>query len=419
MTDVITTQDAQYAFDIVKAICTEVGPGIPASPQERERAYMIKKELEAHLGTENVVVEEFTLAPDGFLTPYPGVVCMSLAVLLNISMEYTTGIVPWITAIAALVFSIITPTLFILQFVLCREVIDPLLPKKRSLNVIGTLRKPGTGEVKRLLILSGHHDSAPENTWLRLTGYGFFFLSATFFIGSITLVGMCLIQLVGLVIGSETVIHFGTLGWVLLVYPIVPSIIYALFFTRGRKNGGNVPGAVDNLSACGVTVAMCRFLVKNPSFIPDNTEIRFISFGSEEAGARGSKRYVERHLDALKRPDARLLNYEMIAYPEIAIITSDVGGVKHCAEMVKGVISAAERAGVPYKVARAANIGGATDAGPFSQAGLKATTLIPFKTPQQLVAFYHQDRDTPEFLTIEPLLNVLKITFEWIQNGGK
>jgi len=298
-------------------------------------------------------------------------------------------------------------------------VIDPLLPQKGSLNVIGTLRKPGTREVKRLLILSGHHDSAPENTWLRLTGYGFFFLSATFFIGLITLVGMCLIQLVGLVIGSETVIHFGTLGWVLLVYPIVPSIIYALFFTRGRKNGGNVPGAVDNLSACGVTVAMCRFLVKNPSFIPDNTEIRFISFGSEEAGARGSKRYVERHLDELKRPDARLLNYEMIAYPEIAIITSDVGGVKHCAEMVKGVISAAERAGVPYKVARAANIGGATDAGPFSQAGLKATTLIPFKTPQQLVAFYHQDRDTPEVLSIEALLNVLKLTFEWIRNDGE
>jgi hypothetical protein len=30
------------------------------------------------------------------------------------------------------------------------------------------------------------------------------------------------------------------------------------------------------------------------------------------------------------------------------------------------------------------------------------------------VAFYHQKRDGPEVLTLEPLLNVLKVAFEWI-----
>jgi hypothetical protein len=35
--------------------------------------------------------------------------------------------------------------------------------------------------------------------------------------------------------------------------------------------------------------------------------------------------------------------------------------------------------------------------------------------PQQIVAFYHQKRDGPEILTIEPLLNVLKLTFEWVR----
>jgi hypothetical protein len=38
---------------------------------------------------------------------------------------------------------------------------------------------------------------------------------------------------------------------------------------------------------------------------------------------------------------------------------------------------------------------------------------------QQMVAFYHQKWDTPEILTIEPLLNVLKLTFEWVSNGGE
>jgi len=180
-----------------------------------------------------------------------------------------------------------------------------------------------------------------------------------------------------------------------------------------------VPGAVDNLSASALAVAMCRFLVKNPSYIPEDTEIRFVSFGSEEAGLRGSRRYVERHLEELKRLEARLLNFETVAHPEIAILTSDVRGVKNSLEMVKSVSEAAKRAGVPYKVTSYPAGGGASDAGPFSQAGLKATTLLPFKMPQQIVAFYHQKRDRPEILTMEPLFNVLKLTFEWVHHGGE
>ena len=418
MSEIITDNDAQYALDLVRRICEEVGPGLPGSPQERERAEIIKKELEAHLGAENVAIEEFTLAPDASLSPFPGVLFMILAVLLNISMGRFTGVWPWVTSIAALVFSILAPLLFTLELILGFELIDPLFPKKRSINVIGSLRKPGTQNVKRLLILSGHHDSAPENTWLRFLGYGFFFLSTTYFIGLITMLVMSIIQLTGLIIGNADIVRIGTLGWVLLVYPIVPSIIYVAFAIRGKKNGGVVPGAMDNLSACALAVAMCRFLVQNPAYIPDDTEIQFITFGSEEVGLRGSRRYVERHLDELKRLDVRALNYEMVAHPVIAILTSDVNGtVKNSPEMVKSLVAAAERAGVPYRV-QPAFIGIATDAGPFCWANLKAATLIPYKFPQQWVAYYHQKWDRPEILTIEPLLNVLKLTFEWMRNGA-
>ncbi len=419
MANGITTQDAEYALELVKKICAEVGPGLPASPQERQRAEMIKTELEAHLGAGNVVTEEFTLAPDAFLSTAPGALCMLLAVLLNILAGHFTGISPWIPSIAALVFAILAPSMLVLEFLLSLEVFDPLFPKKKSQNVIGSLRKPELGQVKRLLIVSGHHDSAPENTWLRYTGIGFYILSATYFIGLVTLLVMCLIQLIGLILGNPAIVAFGTLGWVLLVFPIVPAIVFVLFLNRGRKNGGIVPGAADNLSACAVSVAMCRFLVENPDFIPEGTEIRFISFGSEEAGLRGSRRYVARHLEELKRLDARVLNYEVIAYPVISILTSDVNGtLKNSPEMVKSVVAAAERSEVPYKIG-AATIGAGGDSAPFSRAGLKALTLLPFKLPQQQFTFYHQDRDTPEVLSIEPLLNTLKLTFEWIRNNGE
>jgi hypothetical protein len=418
--EMITNNDAQYACDIVKTICTEVGPGMPGTSQERERAAILKRELDSHLGAGNAAFEEFTVAPWAFVGAYPiSAALMLLAALLNISTGGLAGPVARVAAIGALAFSILAPLQFILEFVLGLELVDPFFRKKTSVNVIGTLRSPGTGDVRRLLVLSGHHDSAPENTWLHYTGYGFLLLTATFYIALVTLLLMSAIQLTGLIAGKAGLVRSGTLRWPMLAFPIVPAIIYALFFNMGRKGGGTVPGAVDNLAASALTVALCRFLVHNPSYIPEGTEIRFISFGSEEAGLRGSRCYVQRHLDELKRLDARLLNIEMVGHPEIAILTSDVNGtVKHSPDMVASVVAAAERAGVPHKV-QPATFGVGTDAAPFSQAGLKATVLIPFKVPQQMVAFYHQYRDGPEAMNIEPLSNVLKLAFEWVSCGGQ
>ena len=441
MPEILTSADAQYALDLVKAVCEQVGSGLPGTAQERGRAEVFRKELQTHLGSENVAVENFTFAPDGFLSPLPGIFLV-LAVLLNISMGRIPGVSPWITSIFALIFSILAPLVFILQFLLGLEVLDPLLPKRTSQNVIGTLCKPGTEKVKRLLILGGHHDSAPENTWLRglhalhrwimqrgpqdaaredrwyrTLGIGFYCFSGIFFIGFATVLVLNAIQLAGVLAGDAAAVRSGTLGWALLIFPILPAVIYGLFTLRGTKNGGNVPGAADNLSASALTVAMCRFLVENPAYIPEDTEIRFISFGCEEAGLRGSRRYVTRHLGELEKLDARLLNFETVAHPEIIILTSDANGtVQNSAEMVKSVIAAARRAGVPFK-AQAASLGEGSDAAPFSRAGLLAATLLPFQVPQQLIGFYHQKWDTPEVLTIEPLMNVLKLTLEWIRGG--
>jgi hypothetical protein len=420
MPEILANNDAHYAYDIVQTICTEVGPGSPGTPQERERAAIIKKELESHLGAGNVVVEEFTVAPGAFLGAQRlSALFMLIAALLNTSTGRFTGVSPWVTAMAAVAFSILSVLTYLLEFIFGFELVDPFFKKKQSVNVIGSLRKPGTKNVKRLLILSGHHDSALENTWLRYLGYGFLILSAVFFIGIITALAMSIIQLAGVITGNAGTVRIGTMGWAVLACLIVPSMIYALFFNMGGKDGGTVPGAVDNLAASALAVAMCRFLVENSSYLPDDTEIRFVSFGCEEAGLRGSRRYVERHLDELKHLDLRLLNFEMVAHPNITVLSSDVNGtVKHSPEMVKSAVAAAERAGVPYKV-QSAYLGIGTDAGPFSRAGLKATSLLPFKVPQQMVAFYHQKWDGPEVLTIEPLFNVLKLAFEWIRNGGE
>ncbi len=421
MPSAITEHDARYAYNVVEKICTEVGPGLPGSPQEHARAKIIQQEMESSLSTGNVTTEAFTMAPKALLEWLPvGAILILISALLNISIHRFGGFFPWISTSVALVLSVLTNLAGVLEFVFYYEFVEPVFSKKESVNVIGSLRKPGTDKIKRLLILGGHHDSAMEMTWLRFLGYGYYIVVFTLFTGFATMMVFSIMQFAGLVTAHAGLVRIGTIGLIPLAYPVIPSIVFALFFNRGKQGGGVVPGATDNLSASALAVSLCRFLKDNPSYIPDDTEIRFISFGSEEAGLRGSRKYVERHLDELKRLDARLLNFETVAYPEITILTSDVNGtVKHSSDMIKGVAAAAQRAGVPHTVKPFPFGGGGTDAGPFSQAGLKALTILPFKVPQQMVAFYHQRWDTPDKLSIEPLLNVLKLALEWVRSGGE
>jgi hypothetical protein len=404
MTAAIGERDARYAHDLVTRICRDVGPGLPASPEERRRAAILEQELALHLGARNVAVEEFRVAPGAFTASVPIAGLLTLAAAILSAITGRAGVAPWITAAGAVACASAALLVLTLEFVYSFELIDPLFRMRRSVNVVGTLRHPETRTVRRLLLISGHHDSAPENTWLRLLGFAGLIIQAAIPIGLLTMLGIAVAQLAG---GGA----LGTIGWLLLAFPVAPAIIVAVFFTRGRRGGGKVPGAVDNLAASAITVALCRYLVEHPDEIPRDTEIRFISFGSEEAGTRGSRRYVARHRDELARLGARLLNVEMVADPVITIFTSDMNrSVKHAPEMVRSAVAAAEAAHVPYRVAPAGP-GVGTDAGPFSRAGLDAVTLFPFRAPEQLVAFYHQASDRPEVLGIAPIANVLGLAF--------
>ena len=38
MAETVGLADAEYALNLVRKICAEVGPGLPGTPQERQRA---------------------------------------------------------------------------------------------------------------------------------------------------------------------------------------------------------------------------------------------------------------------------------------------------------------------------------------------------------------------------------------------
>lgn len=416
----VTQADAQYVYDVIKRICLEVGPGIACSPQERARATIIEQELAKTVGAGNVHVEEFTCAPHAFLGWFKGGSLLgALALGLHFYATTLTGLAALLVSLLAFVVGSLILVIATVEFVYCRELIDFLLPQRKSLNVVATIKPRGNGEPKKLLLFAGHHDSAYQFTWARYLKYGYYATVAILLWGVVAISTRTGLYFLGLALGLPGWVSVGAIGPLSLAMPIVPSLLLAFFFLGTGKGGGQVPGAADNLSGCMLSVAVGRILLRHPELIPADTEIRLLSFGSEEAGMRGARRYVERHLEELKAKDAMLFNIETVADTTVNIMASDSNGMcKNSPVMVQSVVDAAKQAGVKYRV-RPMPFGAAgSDAYPFSEAGLKAVCVLPLRYPQQIIQFYHQPSDNYDLydtLTLEPFLVTLRLAVQWVR----
>lgn len=411
----VKKEDAQYAHDTVKRIIDEAGPGAPCTAQERARAEIIKEEMEGITGKGNVDIEEFTCAPGamfGWLKIGVGLAIISLA--LHFMSFKTTGSTAVALSVASFLFSLLIVVMGVFEFMLMREFVDPILPKKKSQNVVGKIKSQG--ETKRIVVFSGHHDSAIQFTWARYLKLGYYLAVAIIFWAILSLSVRTGLYAAGLIVKSHALTSFGEIGWRTLAIPIIPYMIFSFFFVGSRKNGGKVPGAADNLSGCCLTLTIGRILKDNPGLIPENTEVRLITFGSEEAGMRGSNRYVERHLNELKEKDTTVFNIDTVNHEVMYILKSDCNGfLKYKPELVGSVATAARNADVPYKVLNFPFGAGGTDANRFNKRGIKAVTLMPCDFPIRTIKWYHQSTDNMDVISIEPFMNLLKVATEWLK----
>ncbi|MFX0004921.1 MAG: hypothetical protein ACFE9J_15760, partial [Candidatus Hermodarchaeota archaeon] len=167
----ISTKDSDYMYDIVQKIIDECGPRMPCSPQEAKAAELIKKELE-HTCDE-VIIEKFTCHPRaalGWIRIALILVISSFCLFFLIQMFLYSN---WM-----FIFSILASFLTFLavliaweEFFSYKEFVDPIFKKKESQNVIGKIKPDG--EIKKILIFSGHHDSALQFNLLRYLKYGY------------------------------------------------------------------------------------------------------------------------------------------------------------------------------------------------------------------------------------------------------
>jgi hypothetical protein len=419
MTIEIPPEDGEYMYNFINRIITEIGPRIPCSTAEAQAAEVIKSELEKTC--DEVTIEPFTCNPRGFL----GWIRIDILLILGSFCSYFF-LVPVNAFWGSLLALILNITAFIIlwfEFFNYDEFIDPLFKEKPSQNVVGTLKPKG--EVKKILIFSGHHDSALQFNLLRYLKYGYFV---------VLFLGLAVLVLWFICSGANFIFTALDLGfrsyfdrWALILIIIAsPALVALFFFVSGDKRANTVPGAVDNLSAVSVVLGLGRYLQKHKDLIPPSTEVRLISFGCEEAGLRGAYRYVAAHLDELKEYDAVDVNMDgIMTTKKVMIIANEpTTRTRHSKEVADKLMQAASEINIPAEVfgggimAIAAIFSGGTDATAFSKSKIKTSTLASMEL-SKFPKFYHQPSDTLDMIEKGSLEMALKVLISYLRNECK
>jgi len=205
----------------------------------------------------------------------------------------------------------------------------------------------------------------------------------------------------------------------------LPAFIGLFCFVSFGEKANKVPGAVDNLSAVAIVLAIGKILKQNKEIVPANTEIRLISFGCEEAGLRGAFRYVDKHFNELKKIEVECINVDAIQSKDnISIIDFEPSTrTKHSEIVVEKIRNAAKSSQIKVKASALGGsnsfekifgqITGGTDATAFSKAGIKAANISAMDL-KKMLKFYHQPTDTLDKIEKESLERVLKICIAYI-----
>ncbi len=388
-----------YMYNLIKQAIDEVGPRPACSEEEKRLGRLLVREWTP---TCNVVTaESFICSPRAYLGH----------LRLSVFSYFVAVILYWFYppvsfALAALSFAI---PLFELRGY--REVVDFLFARKRGENIIGVIQP--RGEVKQRVIVSAHQDSANEFYLLYRLGSAAILLMAIAFVGVLLILGGSLARTVAYFTGSADATVYMVIGIVAIA--LTPAVGMILFFYTNRS----VPGAMDDMAGLAVVTGLGRYLgeaEKTGEFFPQRTEVVLLATSSEEAGMRGAKRYVEKHLKELKETPTYGLFLDCI-YDEKLLTVIDrepFAGAWHDPELVKLAQEAAAKHGWPIRTSQLRV--GFTDAAAFSLNGLPAVCLMCADIPRlQLLPNYHTRNDVCEQVHPQSLSVSLQMAIDLIE----
>jgi hypothetical protein len=334
---------------------------------------------------DEVISEDFKCRPKAFLD----------FIKITFLVVIIAGGLFWFLPIASVFIYIYGLSIFFFEFMNLNEYIDFLFPEGTGTNIIGKL-KTESGNSKKIVLVSGHHDSIYE---FPLFTNPNFRLITLLTVGSIVFaIVAAIIKFILDILGISNPVS----NIILLLFPIISSIMagYIAFNLHSKKL---ILGANDNLSAVSVVLALAKhFSVHKPK----NIEIWFISFSCEEC-MRGSKRFVQRHLEELK--NSITINLESVGYGDLTIASAEPYFLtKHSMQLAKEFQQSSKLPimSIPF---------GGTDAAFFSRKGLKAISVFGMP-PKGRPLTWHQLTDAPALIEKEKLEKMYNIMVKYLSD---
>ena len=386
-----------YMYGLLKKVTDEIGPRPACSDAERRLGSLLVGDWTPL--SDSVSVETFTCSPRAFLGFLP----------LTVTAYVAAVALYWFYPLATLIVSTFGLSLILLELVRYREFIDFLFPKMWGANVTATIRPKGP--IERRVIVSAHQDSAYEFwLWYRL-GNAALLLMALAVLAILLVFGASLARTIGTYAGLNEVPVFTIAG--IVAVALVPVVAVFFFF----RSNTSVPGAMDDMSGIAVLAGLGKWLGearKVGECFPRRTEIILLATSSEEAGLRGAKRYVKKHLAEMKEIPTSAVFIDGV-YDEryLTVVSREAFmNAKHDASLVR---MAEDAAAVHDWEARTRwLLLGATDASAFSIKGVPSVCLQCADT-SRLPRNYHTREDTWEHVRPESLTVMLQMVMDMIR----
>lgn len=299
----------------------------------------------------------------------------------------------------------------ILQFFLYKHAIDFLYPKRKGINVWGSVEPEG--EVKSQIIISGHHDSArifnffihqPKLYSLRVIG------------GIGILCGIFVFSIIVSIVGSEIVSTIAA-----AMASLGALLVFQLWFFASSKA---TPGAGDNMVASVMAVEALREFAewkKNRKGLK-NTRVVALSFDAEEEGLRGAFAYAKAHKEEFEKLPTVLYNIDCpYDLKDMFFLKTDINGSVLLSEkLAKQCVEIAADLGYKAEEKEIAFLTGGTDAAELAKFGVSATTMMamPWDNSER-ASVYHTPDDTVDTLDPACIEAGLEIFFKLVEEQDK
>ncbi len=390
-----------YMYGLVKKVIDEIGPRPSCSDEEKRLGRLLVEEWKPIC--DKVETETFTCSPTAFLG----------YIRFSVTLFFAAVVLYWFYPLASFIMVAIGFSMTFLEFLRYREFVDFLFPRKQGENIIGTIRPKG--EATRRVIVSAHMDSAYEFNFIYYLKNAAIPVIELGMVGSVIALCGSLAKTIGYFYGFADAWAFTVVGYIMIAFTPLMAL---LFFFHTYKP---VPGAMDDMAGVAVAAGLGKYLDearKNGDWLPERTEVVLLAMSSEEAGLRGAKRYVSRHLQELKTTPTYGLfldgvydeKYLTVTYRELCT------GARHDPELVKMAQDAAASHNW-HIFTRMIPLGG-TDASPFSLKGVPAICLHCQDTTRA-VPNYHTRNDTYEHIRPESLSVSLQLVLDMLKRIDK